>query len=318
MKEIDIEEHKNNTVVKANELIEAKGSLSGTAQKMLCSLISMLRADDTDLQEYALKRDEYLRLIGSTSNNDVFLKQQAEELMKNPFWIDGKLFNWCSMVDIEVMPGYIVFDIHRKLKPYLLDLKNRGNFTQYKIINILSLKGEYAPRFYELLILEWNQHTNYKGTKSFTFEMSVEYLRDTLKIPVSYLYADIKRNILDKCKLQFKEKTDISFDYKEKKRGRKVEILIITIFENNKGSNDFLREERAFIEHIRKNYVNKQLLSIMDKEEKHFILQCSEKGRLYDLNNHSQDLTKEQSKYFWSLMFKLAKEGKLKILTDNI
>ena len=162
MKEIQIKDHNNNIVSKANELIKAKGVLSGTAQKMLASIISMLRVDDTDFQEYALRIDDYLRLIGSRSKNINFMQEQAEQLMRSPFKIDGKLFNWCSMVDFERMEGYIIFDIHWRLKPYLLELKERGNFTQYKIINILSLKGEYSPKLYEYFTMIFNKHIKYK------------------------------------------------------------------------------------------------------------------------------------------------------------
>ena len=186
MLEINIQDHTNNIVSKANELIKAQSSLSSTAHKMLCSVISMIKTDDTQFQEYALRRDDYLSMVGSSSNNDDFLYKQAEELMSKPFRVDGKLFNWCSMVDFKRIPGYIIFDVHHKLKPYLLELKERGNFTQYKIMNILTLKGDYVPRLYELFIMEWNQHRAYhKDAKSHTFEHKIDVLRDMFEIPKS-------------------------------------------------------------------------------------------------------------------------------------
>jgi plasmid replication initiation protein len=217
MNEIQIEEHKNNIVAKSNELIQAKGSLSGTAQKMLASLISMLRIDDTEFQEYALRIDDYLKLIGSSSKNKKFLEEQAMELMRNPFRVDGKVFNWCSMVDLERINGYIIFDIHIKLKPYLLELKERGNFTQYKIVNILSLKGEYSPRLYEYFIMEFNQQIKYK--KECVITLKIDNLRSFLQIPKSYRYNNIKIQIMEKAKRDFKDHTDIQFTYIEKKIG---------------------------------------------------------------------------------------------------
>ena len=236
MKKIKVEEHRNNIVSKANELIKAKGELSGTSQKMLCSIVSMIKVNDKELQEYALKIDDYLKLINSRGKNMEFVKDRAKELMNNPFEIDNKIFNWCSMVDLKRIEGYIIFDIHPKLKPYLLELKSRGNFTQYKIINILSLKGEYSPRFYEFLTMEYNQYMAYhKLAKSFSLEIKIDYLRDIFKIPKTYRYHDIKRQILDKAQKQFKEKTDIQFSYKEEKLGKKVDKLIIKVQKNNKG-----------------------------------------------------------------------------------
>jgi len=312
MKEIQVEKHKNNIVSKANELIKAQSTLSSTAYKMLSSVISMLRTDDTEFQEYALKRDEYLNLINSSSNNDEFLYKQAEELMSNPFRIDGKMFNWCSMVDFKRIPGYIIFDVHPKLKPYLLELKERGNFTQYKIVNILSLRGDYSPRMYELIAMEWNQYKKYhKDAKSYTFELNIDFLRETLQIPSSYNYADIKRNIIEKSKKQFKEKTDIQFTYKEQKIGRKVDRLIITVKENNKGSNDFLADLRTFIAYMRKNYVNQEVW-----KGQGMILSISESGKIYGKKT-LKEYSKKDALKVWETWYELAKENKLLCLKQG-
>jgi len=309
MKEVQVEKHKNNIVSKSNELIKAQGTLSSTAYKMLSSVISMLRVDDTKFQEYALKRDEYLNLIGSSSNNDEFLYKQAEELMSNPFKIDGKMFNWCSMVDFKRIPGYIIFDVHPQLKPYLLQLKERGNFTQYKIVNILSLRGDYNPRMYELIAMEWNQYKKYnKDAKSYTFDLNIDFLRETFSIPDSYRYNDIKRNIIEKSKKQFKQKTDIKFDYKEQKIGRKVDRLIITVKENSKGSNDFLADLKSFIAYMRKYSVNQDVW-----KGQGMILSIDKNGRIYNKKTLNEYDNKQAQKV-WEQWYQLAKENKLDCL----
>jgi plasmid replication initiation protein len=274
----------------------------------------MIRVDDKELQEYALKIDDYLKLINSNSKNMDFIKEKAKELMNNPFEIDSKIFNWCSMVDLKKIDGYIVFDIHPKLKPYLLELKDRGNFTQYKIMNILSLKGEYSPRFYEFLTMEYNQYIAYhKSARSFTLEMKIDYLREIFKIPKTYRYHDIKRQILDKAQKQFKEKTDIQFTYQEEKLGRKVDKLIIKVQPNNQGSNHHLRNRQSFINYIRKNFVNKTLLESIDKNTKEILmLSIAPNGHLY--NKYSLDkIPSNRSNEMWDTLFELAKAGGLKL-----
>jgi len=318
MKKIKVEEYRNNIVSKANELIKAKGELSGTSQKMLCSIVSMIRVDDKELQEYALKIDDYLKLINSSSKNINFIKEKAKELMNNPFEIDNKIFNWCSMVDLKRIEGYIVFDIHSKLKPYLLELKDRGNFTQYKIVNILSLKGEYSPRFYEFLTMEYNQYMAYhKSEKSYSLEIKIDYLREIFKIPKTYRYHDIKRQILDKAQKQFKEKTDIQFTYQEEKLGRKIDKLIIKIRQNNKGSNNYLANRHLFIDFIRKHFVNKTLLNSIDKNTEEILqLSVAPNGHLY--NKYSLDkIPISRSNEMWDTLFKMAKEGMLNLEEDE-
>ncbi len=309
MQEIQIKEHKNNIVAKSNELIKAKGSLSGTAQKMIASVISMLKTDDTEFQKYALRIDDYLELIGSKSKNTKFLEEQAMELMRNPFKINGKIFNWCSMVDLEKIEGYIIFDIHQELKPYLLQLKNRGNFTQYKIVNILSLRGEYSPRIYEYLIMEFNQQIEYK--KECVLSLKIDDLRSFLRIPKSYRYNHIKTQIIEKAKRDFKEHTDIQFTYTEKKIGRKVDQLIITIIENNRDKNSCLSSRQSFIAYIRKNFVNKELLEGIEKDtKKKILISVAPDGKLYDLH-HNTNFNATKSLKIWELLYIRAKDGKL-------
>ena len=313
---ISIEKNKNNQVKKSNTLIEAKGALSSTAQKMLIMLISMIRADDSEFQEYALNIKDYFSQIDSSSNNVEFAKERALELMRNPFEAEkGVWFNWCSKVDIKKIDGYIVFSIHNELKPYLLGLQE--NFTTYNIVNILALRGDYTPRLYEYFLMKFNDYKaqykkKYKKTpKSFTFEIELDWLRSTYKIPDSYRYNNIKTQIIENAKKQFKEKTNIKFDYKEYKLGRKVVRLIITVKDNNKGSNDYLMDLHSFIRFVRKNLVNQDIWVGQG-----MVLSVSEKGRIYDKISQ-KEYNKNDSQKVWEKWYKLARENKLNILKQG-
>ncbi len=299
-------------IAKHNDIIKAKGSLSSTAQKMYSMVISMLNKDDADFQEYALHIDSYLEQVGSSSKNKAFIKKQAEELMSNPFWIDGKLFNWCSYVDIDKLEGYIIFDIHPKLKPYLLDMKN--NFTQYELVNILKLKGNYSPRLYEYFTFRFKVYKNEyfkknkKYPRSYTFEINIDWLRDTYKIPLSYRYDNIKKQIINKAKDDFIQYTDLKFTYTEQKIGRKIDRLIITLQTNNKGSNDTLKDMKTFISYLRKNYINQNI-----QQDEQTILSISDKGIIYNKRN-AKDYSKDDALKIWKHWYQLAKEDKLEII----
>ena len=235
MQIVDIQKNRNNLVKKHNELIKAKGALSSTAQKMLSMIIAMIRVDDTEFQRYALSIASYKKEIESKSKKSKrdFI-EQAKELMSNPFELeDGNIFNWCSNISTKEMDGYLIFDIHPKLKPLLLELKKEtGNFTKYQLVNILHLGGIYSPRLYEYFLMQYGQRKY--GTASYQFDLKIDDLRELLKIKNSYRYNDIKKQIIDKAKKDFKKYTDIQFDYTEQKIGRKVDRLIITIKPNIK------------------------------------------------------------------------------------
>jgi len=314
---IKIEDNKNNQIKKHNDIINAKGNLGNTSQKMLAMLISMIRTDDSEFQKYALRIEDYRKEIGSKNKDTEFYVKQAEELMKHPFRINKKLFNWCSMVDWGSVEGYIVFSIHSDLKPYLLNLQK--HFTTYNIVNVLSLRGDYSPRLYEYLVMEWKEFKrNYKKRhnktpKNYTIELEIDWLREHLGISKGYKYNDIKRQIIEIAKKQFKEKTDIQFDYKEQKIGRKVNSLQITIRDNNKGSNDYLATIQSFITYIRDKYkpdiTNDTFPTVVETQNGN--IKIDAKGRLYlSAPGKVIDYDNKQSQKLWEQLYQMAQDGR--------
>ncbi len=312
MKRVEIKKDINNIVSKANILIEKKDNLSGNSKKMLAMIISMIKHDDKEFMKYALNRKEYLALINSKSNNDKFFKDTAKELMKNPFEINGMIYNWCSKVDTVSLTGNIIFEIHEDLKPYLLNLKKEGNFTQYKIINILALRGEYNQKFYEYLIMRINKKKKYRENEN--IHIFIEEIRDILNIPIKYKYGDIRRRILEKAVKEFADKTNIKISYTEVKRGRKVESIDIIVEENFKGSNYYLVSEKNFINYMRKNLINKTVLSYKDSKDKKIELSICPEGKLYNKKEPSNNIDSKNSKQLWNTLYQYAQAGKLECI----
>ena len=315
---ISIEANKNNQVKKHNDIIKATGELSGTAFKMLSMLISMIRFDDSGFQEYALNINSYKKEIGATNKEVAFYEKQALELMRNPFELKkGVWYNWCSKVDITSVENYIVFSVHNDLKPYLLDLQK--HFTTYNIVNVLSLRGDYSPRLYEYLKMEWSEFKrNYKKRynktpKNYTIEIEIDWMREHFSISDGYRYNNIKTQIIKVAKKQFKEKTDIQFDYEEQKIGRKVNSLKITIRDNNKGSNDYLATIQSFITYIRDKYkpdiTNDTFPTVV--ETKNGNIKIDAKGRLYlSAPGKVIDYDNKQSQKLWEQLYQMAQDGR--------
>jgi len=319
MRLIDVQENKNNIVKKHNELIKAKGALNQTSQKMLAMLISMIREDDTDFHKYALKLEDYKKEIGSKHKGKEDYVKQALELMRNPFCIyengKRKYFNWCTMVEPDEIEGYIIFQIHSELKPYLLNFKKEiGNFTEYNLINILNLRGKYSPRLYEFFISKWRQYKYYNRTsKSYSFEISLDWLKEFLGLKdKKYKYNDIKRQIIDKAKEDFEKYTDIKFEYIEKKKIRKKVISIeVTIEENNKGSNDYLKDRHTYINWIRKNFIpdpsNNKFPKILEIGTLRIAIDIY--GKLYiSTDGEPKYLDNKEADLLWTLLYKLEKK----------
>jgi len=311
---VNVQENKNNIVVKHQDLVHnARYKLSELGIKILSVLISMIKVSDTEFTEYVIQIKDFKELIHSDSKNTYkYAHKLISELMSNPMQLGDEQFNWASYGKYCKGDGVIIFEIHRLLKPYLLKLQK--DFLQYNITNILPLKSAYVIRLYELCKDHYSEGTRYKDSKtSVTFDIKVDKLRELFEIPITYKYNDIKRHVLDKAVKQFKDKTDIQISYKEQKIGRKVDRLLITVKDNNKGSNDYLSSQKAFISYLRANCVNVDLYKGKDKNTlKDMILSIAPDGKIYDKKS-SNDFNAKRSSEMWEALYNLAKQGIISI-----
>jgi len=316
---IKIDTNKNNIVKKHQDLVRnARYGLSDLSIKTLSILISMVRKTDDSFKKYSIKLTDLKELIGTKSHNvDTYVDRMTTELLSNPFMIDDvNKVNWVTIAEYVKGSGVVKFEIHRKLKPYLLELNE--NFLQYNITNILVLKSAYVIRLYELCKDHYLEGTRYRNKKNIVFELKIDNLRELFQIPKSYQYSShIKKLIINKAQKQFKEKTDITFTYEEQKIGRKVDRLIITVKENSKGSSDFLASRISFIKHIRDNYVNKILVRTKDKQTNETVLiSVAKDGTLYNQKT-AETYTAKQGNTLWDWLYELAKDNKLEILRER-
>jgi len=109
------------------------------------------------------------------------------------------------------------------LKPFLLHLKER--FTNYRLANIVQLKSRFSIRLYELL-------KQYEKIGKRTF--GLYDLRTTLGIEDDQYkqYTDFRKRVIQVAENELKEKTDISFTFKEHRASKKVDSITFTIYSN--------------------------------------------------------------------------------------
>lgn len=310
MNEIEISEDKNSIIKKHNELVnKARYSLSDNAIKLASMIIAMIKKDDETFQEYYIKVSEFTKLKGSKSKNDyASVRNTIEELLSCPVRIGNLHANFIASGEYKDGEAIAVFEVSQKMKPFLLNLQK--DFLEYNIHDILSLKSGYVIRFYELVVQQFNQYKHYNKTaKSFTFDLDVEEMKTLFDIPKSQLYGDIKRSIIEKAKVQFKEKTNISFDYEEYKIGRKVARIKITVKDNTKGTNDHLRSLRAFIRMLRKDFVNVDIFHVKGKQ----CISINSELKLYD-KYQKELIDNKRSMEIYEKLYELAKKDELECL----
>ena len=315
-KQIIVKPRSTNIVRKAEKLLTARYALSELAIKVITTVIAMIDKNDQDFKLYTIKVQNFKELMNSKNKNLYQqLKDACNELMDKRIEFDGgedvgfMLTRWIASAEYFVGAGEIEIEISQKLRPLLLQLK-KGNYLNYELKNILSLRSTYIIRLYELLKHEYNKVVKYKpNTTAVVHEIFIDELREQFKIPKSYQYSShIKARIFDKAVKQFKDHTDILISYEEtRKRGKKVIAVEFTIRPND-GLSDYLKDFRTFVSHIRKYYVNRDIW-----QGQGLILSVSEKGRIYDKKT-LKEYSKEKSQIVWETWYELAKIDKLEIL----
>jgi hypothetical protein len=212
-------------VRKSNYLIEASYKLSAIEQKIVLILASMIRPEDREFKTYPLRIQTITQLMGiETKNCYSYLKEATKTLLGKVFTIrtpDSELqTHWLSSAEYFEGRGEVELTFDPKLKPFLLQLKDR--FTTYRLQEAIQLKSSFSIRMLELL-------RQYEKMGERTFEL--RKLRDLLGVEEDQykLYADFKRRVILPAQKELAKKTNLAFDFEELKSGHAVDRLRIII-----------------------------------------------------------------------------------------
>jgi plasmid replication initiation protein len=245
---------KTNKVTKSNDLIQSTHRLTLQENRIISTLISMIEPTDKHFQIYKFSVKDFQDMIGVKGNMHAYIKRIVTGLQEKTLAIptgDSTLVvNWLASAEYFDNDGYIELEISNKLKPYLLGLKER--FTSYHLQYILRLNSFYSMRLYELL----KQYQFIKFNKKQT---ELDALRNWLGFIDEYKekyiqYGHFNAKVLKVAEKEINEKTDITFSYKEIKKGKKVVAIEFTI--QNKGSHYIEPQDNGEAESNLKNEVD--------------------------------------------------------------
>ncbi|NDE63937.1 MAG: RepB family plasmid replication initiator protein [Chlamydiae bacterium] len=214
-------------VVQSNRLIEAHYRLGLQEKRLILWLIKEIGRNDTDFKKYELKISDFAEMMGLCPDTQYKeMKRVTKALITRPIEVENPetkatmQMAWLCFAHWEPKKGMCHLEFHPKLKPYLLGLK--GHFTEIGFSEFLGLKSIYSVRMFEILI-------QYESIGKRT--ISIENLRSWCGLsPDEYpFYADVKRRIIDRAKMEINTKTGYEIDYREIKESRKVIELEWTI-----------------------------------------------------------------------------------------
>lgn len=218
-------------VIKANNLIQkTRFNLSTVEQKTILYIISKIKPETKEFEEYNFSIIEYCKICGidyKNGGNYKYIKQKLKSLRDKSIWIELEdktetTLSWIEKVFINKQNGTIRIKIDNMMKPYLLQLQN--HFTQYELFYVLSMKSQYSIKIYELL-----KSYQYLNRKQF----DIEELKKTLCAENYKRFPDFKSRVLDIAMKEINMFSDINILYEIKKEGKKYAKLEFIIKPKN-------------------------------------------------------------------------------------
>jgi len=233
-------------IKKSNQLVEAKYKFDIWETRVFAKMISLIKLDDADFKDYRIYIKDIIDEFALSDQNSSYerIKEGAINLMSKTVKIlrdtdEGETeFHTNIISGVEHLKNdglYIDISFHPKMKPFLLQLKDR--FTTYDVRNILLLPSSYSIRLYELL----KQYEKIGQRKFDIYELketvgaieSIIKRKKTEIIDHYPLYGNFRQRVLLKAQKDLLKYTDIKFTFEPIKRGRKVTEIIFYISKNH-------------------------------------------------------------------------------------
>lgn len=234
-------------VTQSNELVSARYALPLGEMRLLFTVISKIQPSDTKLTVYRIPIAEFADFLGVARGSAYTeMKKITHSIVTRYVEIKspGRLVQttWVAQAEYIDGTGMVEVQLSEAMIPHLLQLKN-GNFTQCKLLMLLSFKSQYTLRLYMLLKQKRDHNPR---AKSYEFDLgelrkllgvSIERIERTDKftkaqeaVELYPEYRTFKKYVLEVAQKELSAKGDIGFEYDEIRRGRPVAALNFRVF----------------------------------------------------------------------------------------
>lgn len=252
---IDVKEDKSidrNVVKMSLDVALAKTNLTPLEAKLVLKVIAQIRLEDDDFKEYKLEVNEYLRkqildyyYNEERKNRTSKTPHESENFETKAIYFANKLqqktivikketgfllTNWFSSFEYNSHEQSIYLCVDKKLKPYLLALKE--NFIYFKLDSVFQLNSIYSIRLYIFLKYKVRDKNNYIVLdKSNEIPLAIlrEYVfgvDDTQNKVYKYKeYSDFKKRVLKTAVTELNAKTELMVEHEEIRKNRRVAFI---------------------------------------------------------------------------------------------
>lgn len=208
----------------ANQIARARHALKVQEQRLFLWLVGQIDPfEDKEFEPLRLSVTDYAALFGRGDQGSIY--QQMKEVttglltkLIEIYFPDEKRrrhFQWLSQADYLDGEGVILVELHKSLKPYLMELKKE--FAKIPLLEALQLRSRYSIAFYQMCC-------SWYGSQSRSWTLQVEELREWLKIDDGELVKvnHLQSRVIDQAKHELDAKARISFRVEVLKQGRKI------------------------------------------------------------------------------------------------
>lgn len=214
-------------VKKHNELVRSKINLSGkTASRILACLVACIRHDETQFKDtYTVPIRSYLP-DGEGGKVYKLAREACKELASATVeteWPDSEnpggdpIFHIMPFfTSIKYRKGNIEARFNKEMSGLLLQL--RACFTQYNLMEYLTLPSLYSQKLFEIL-KSWANAPE--------VVLPIVDLHRLLDTPASFRadFRQFRTRVIEKAHKDIQEKTSLRFEWEPVKAGRSVEAI---------------------------------------------------------------------------------------------
>lgn len=197
----------------------------------------MISPEDTDLKDYEMKVSDFSHTMG-LSGKSIYERMDdvLDKLLSRVIHIPEKTgflkIGWVSSARYVEGKGVIQLSFDKKLKPYLLQLKEQ--FTKYNLFLVAQFQSSYSVRIYMLLKqYEKIGHREFEITELKSILGIDEKKYTQFKAFRQWVINQAKKEFETKNKATGCYQSDITFDLETIRTGRRITRLRFNIRKQN-------------------------------------------------------------------------------------
>ena len=256
----EIEKNRGYLVVKSNQIIQkARYALDLAEQKTIAYICAKIKPAEMEnspyVTEYSFDIREYCKTCGidyDSGGNYAYVKSILKGLRDKSMWItldDGSevLVGWLSKVRTNKGKGTVYIKLDEDLLPYLFGLKQQ--FTQYELIDVLTMRSAYSIRLYELLKSYSGAYSDKKTRITFDPD-ELKRLLFVEEVPSYKSFGNFWQKCIEPALKEIYDLTPLSVTYELLKEGRGNKVTKVTFEMYHKTLTGRLRSSGEALERL--------------------------------------------------------------------